>query len=584
MNRIKPRIAFILQCLVFCIPINIYIIGDWMGVGIQWALVRYQQSYLGSSLISFTNDIAYINSGIIQGRTAIAFSIWALAVFLLIISFILNLLDIQKRRSTYLKNTFLITIITGLLFLLSDFVQYSTALHSAGGLCIPLGIPLIFFIGIMGFWYTDHEEKYSDTKQALFSPKTISSCCPALSNKITHVNSLAILLVVSVLVKIIIFFSSLYAPFDAVTGDIELYYDYASMVASGQIPYLDFSLEYPLFFFIPILIAYIPVLISQNLATYMFSYMAFMYVMDLAMLVCIYFIALNFFGPKKAFLCGFLYATAISAAFYVPITYDIIPIFLLVFSILLYLYGKTMSAYISVASGALAKWFPVLAIPFIFVHGLKNQARSSDTKKGILLSIFLFLVFTIPFVVLNWDGFLFTYTFNLSRDVQTHSLIYYGEVISRFFSFEQNFVFLSFVLLLFTEILLLVVYYRYLDDKISTLFCTIFLSVFFFVILNKNFSASYIVWLTPFLAILLVQSYHRIILFYLTQIIIYVETPLLFRIVYGRGKSYDVLENSLPSFSFVFYTIKFLIFFIILGIILVDLTRNHSNDNHLHPE
>ena len=35
----KYKISLLLQCLVFLIPINIYVIGDWLGTGVQWALL-----------------------------------------------------------------------------------------------------------------------------------------------------------------------------------------------------------------------------------------------------------------------------------------------------------------------------------------------------------------------------------------------------------------------------------------------------------------------------------------------------------------------------------------------------------------
>ena len=47
MNKFK--ISLLLQCLVFLIPVNIYVIGDWLGTGVQWVLFRYQQTYLGNS-------------------------------------------------------------------------------------------------------------------------------------------------------------------------------------------------------------------------------------------------------------------------------------------------------------------------------------------------------------------------------------------------------------------------------------------------------------------------------------------------------------------------------------------------------
>ena len=57
MTRFK--IPLILQCLIFLIPLNLYMWGDWLLVNIQWALFRYQQSQYGNSLILGHKDIFY---------------------------------------------------------------------------------------------------------------------------------------------------------------------------------------------------------------------------------------------------------------------------------------------------------------------------------------------------------------------------------------------------------------------------------------------------------------------------------------------------------------------------------------------
>jgi len=575
MDIANHRTAFLIQCLVFCIPINIYIIGDWMGVGIQWALFRYQQTYLGTSLISFTNDIAYVHSGIIQGRSAVALLLWGVAVFLLIGSFSLNVVDVYKGRSGFLKYTFSGIIISGLLFLFTDIIQYGPSFHAAAGTCIPVGIPILVVLGLWGYHLSRDNRNLFVPDEASIQ-KTGSGKFSFPDKKFVLENDLVILLIISVFVKFIIFFGSLYAPFDAVTGDIELYYHYSELVAAGQIPYLDFNLEYPALFFIPALLAYIPVLVSKSLAIYMTAYMSLMYLMDMAMLCCVYDISLAFFGPRKAFLCSFLYTTAFTAAFYAQITYDIVPAFLLVFSLVLYIHHKTVATYISVTAGALVKWFPALTLPLFILHAIKDPAHLDTTKQGILFSAILALVFTLPIMVFAWPGFLFTYVFNISRAVQTHSFVFYCDTVIRLLltAVDASTAFLFITVLV--ESLLYFWYFRSKDTRLITLCYCIFLSVFFFVTLNKNFSASYIVWLTPFLAIFLAHTLRHILVFYAIQGIIYIETPLLYRVVYGNDQPYAVFENGFLSFSFVFYTVKFILFFLVLWIILHDMKNEYG--------
>ena len=55
MTRIS--LPFLCECLLFFVPLNIYGIGNYLATGVQWALFRYQQSYLGNSLILIQGDL-----------------------------------------------------------------------------------------------------------------------------------------------------------------------------------------------------------------------------------------------------------------------------------------------------------------------------------------------------------------------------------------------------------------------------------------------------------------------------------------------------------------------------------------------
>ncbi len=63
----RYRLVLLSQFLIFLIPLNIYMWGDWLIVNAQWALFRYQQSAYGNSLILGYKDIAYISLGLTTG-------------------------------------------------------------------------------------------------------------------------------------------------------------------------------------------------------------------------------------------------------------------------------------------------------------------------------------------------------------------------------------------------------------------------------------------------------------------------------------------------------------------------------------
>lgn len=159
MNKFK--ISLLLQCLVFLIPINIYVIGDWLGMGVQWALFRYQQTYLGNSLILVTREITYVLNGTISGRSAISLILWAIGALLFIIATILVILANPNKDSSLIKKASLITITGGIIIAISILVQYGILLNSQSGFAIPVGIPIILVIG----WWMYSEMNDSDESE-----------------------------------------------------------------------------------------------------------------------------------------------------------------------------------------------------------------------------------------------------------------------------------------------------------------------------------------------------------------------------------------------------------------------------------
>jgi uncharacterized protein (TIGR04206 family) len=160
MNRY--RIPLILQILVFIIPINIYVIGDWLGTGVQWALFRYQQTYLGTSFIPVTKDISYVLTGVIGGRSGISFILWAAGVLLFIIATILVILANVNEDSSLVRKASLVTITGAVLLTVSVIMQYGIFFSSQSGFAIPIGIPVILIIG----WWM-YQEKFEDPFDAV---------------------------------------------------------------------------------------------------------------------------------------------------------------------------------------------------------------------------------------------------------------------------------------------------------------------------------------------------------------------------------------------------------------------------------
>jgi hypothetical protein len=147
------RIAYV---FVFIIPLNIFIIGRGIGVGIQWVFLRYQETDLGSSIILFTRPLEYVVSGTITGRSAFSEMTLFLAILLFIISFIL----LQPSVSGHLKQPGIFTIAGALLILVADILQSGLLLSGPGGTYFPIGVPFMLLLGYL-MYHTDRDEKQS---------------------------------------------------------------------------------------------------------------------------------------------------------------------------------------------------------------------------------------------------------------------------------------------------------------------------------------------------------------------------------------------------------------------------------------
>jgi len=148
-NKTQFSLPLIVQCSLFFLPVNIYIIGNWLGVGVQWSLFRYQQTYLGDSSIVFYKDLFYVLNGTLTGKSMIAAEISFTATCVIIVATILLLIANMKYNRNWEKYSAILTLSSGSLFLLSDAIQYGVFINGPAGLVIPIGLPAILFAGVL---------------------------------------------------------------------------------------------------------------------------------------------------------------------------------------------------------------------------------------------------------------------------------------------------------------------------------------------------------------------------------------------------------------------------------------------------
>lgn len=153
------RLLFAPLFLLFLIPLNIYVIGDWIGTGVQWALFRYQDTSYGTSLITLDREIWYITSGLITGKSAISISLWVAGAALLVISCIVLAALIAEEMDEHIRIPGLMVIASGILLLLSCMTQYGPLLSGPAGFSVPIGIPLVWVVGWLIFLQDKMEQQ-----------------------------------------------------------------------------------------------------------------------------------------------------------------------------------------------------------------------------------------------------------------------------------------------------------------------------------------------------------------------------------------------------------------------------------------
>lgn len=154
------RIAPLLLPVLLVVPLNLYVIGDWLGSGVQWALFRYQETSYGPSLITIASDIGYVSSGLIAGRTAVSFILWDAGAVILFASFIVLLPAVAEGKVQWIRHAGIAVAASGVLLVASCIVQYGPLLSAPSGFSVPIGVPLVFAVaGVLfsGEW-SEHED------------------------------------------------------------------------------------------------------------------------------------------------------------------------------------------------------------------------------------------------------------------------------------------------------------------------------------------------------------------------------------------------------------------------------------------
>ncbi|MFA5395119.1 MAG: hypothetical protein WC346_03790 [Methanogenium sp.] len=136
-----------LTALIFFVPVSVYGIGSMLGAGVQFPLFRYQDTYMGTNVITIVRDLEYVLEGTISGRSALMPIVWISGFFSAVIG-LLSVAVPARMHGWYSPRRGGVCIMgAGFLYLVALVVQYGPTFLSSGGFAIPVGVPVIVAAG-----------------------------------------------------------------------------------------------------------------------------------------------------------------------------------------------------------------------------------------------------------------------------------------------------------------------------------------------------------------------------------------------------------------------------------------------------
>ncbi|MDD1694931.1 MAG: hypothetical protein LUQ71_09425 [Methanoregula sp.] len=408
-------------------------------------------------------------------------------------------------------------------------------------------------------------------------------------------NHLLALIVLSVITKICILFATIYLFHSFVdTFDHQYYLESILNPLNGKMPYVDFGFDYPPLAYLPIILAFIPAWLFNSAGVFILSFQVLMVICDAVIVASIYLIGLKIYQEKTAFIAGALYATAFSGAYFVLTKFDAFPTALLMTAVLFTVYKMPFRGYLAVITGFLAKIYPLVSLPFLILYNAKATSLKQEILSALKIIVPLTLVLGIPVLIfcpsiigsyiggslVRTDIYVNTPTNTLSAGLQ--EILHLG-ISSALVS--------SLMYVLLGMILIVLLVYAWVDPKPGekTLVKLLALSLFSIVFCMKYHSPQYILWFLPFVCLLIADSLAGIICFYITQVIAYVEFPLLFGTLYVNNSYISASGTPGWYLTWLFFAVESILFLVLIYLAVKpspthinkirDFMRNHRNEN-----
>ena len=179
---------------------------------------------------------------------------------------------------------------------------------------------------------------------------------------------LIIFCLVHILIFLVVFSSGIYDN-TALELDITLFFDYASKIVQGQMPYRDFAVAYP-----PLALVFftLPRLIASNLDTYIYVFAIEMLLFDLLGLFLISALARRL----DLHLTGTLTIYTLALLAIGPILiyrYDLVPAIMVLLALYTFIQGKHKTSWAILAVGMMTKIYPAIIAPIFLLYYRRHR-------------------------------------------------------------------------------------------------------------------------------------------------------------------------------------------------------------------
>jgi len=205
--------------------------------------------------------------------------------------------------------------------------------------------------------------------------------------------------------------------FDSGGYDVELYFNYASNVMAGQMPYRDFSMEYP-----PgaLLVFLLPRLFASTTGAYGTAFAIEMLAFSLASLFMILILARRLklaVVPTMA-----IYTMVVVAVGSIAVQrFDFAPAALSLAAVFAFGRGRYKSAWALIAVGTMVKLYPAALAPLFLIYQWRHQSWRHLVAPIFVCGAVL-VCGMLPFFVLSPEGFLNSFSLQSGRNLQIESL------------------------------------------------------------------------------------------------------------------------------------------------------------------